>query len=52
MEDDEELPVEAEALDEDGARENESDAGSALALATTSSRQIIMRFCLVEERGV
>jgi hypothetical protein len=46
---DEELFVE---LEEDGARDDESDEGSGRALAATSSRQMRMRFCLVEERGV
>lgn len=45
----EELLVEVE---DEGAREDESEEGSGRALAATSSRQIMMRFCLVEERGV
>lgn len=45
----EELFVE---LEEEGARDEESDDGSGRAVAATSSRQIRMRFCLVEVRGV
>jgi hypothetical protein len=46
---DEELLVD---VDDEGAREDESEEGSGRALAATSSRQIMIRFCLVEERGV
>lgn len=48
----EELLVEADAFDEEGAREEESEAGSGRAVAATSSRQMRIRFCFVEERGV
>lgn len=47
--DDEEWFVE---LEEEGASEDESEEGSGRAVAATSSRQMRMRFCLVEDRGV